>query len=78
MPRTTMPIPRGPALLYVGTDGTVTQIDIEAVRDTRERRLCRALVGAAADLGRKADDRNGDDDEPFGFNLISETQRSGD
>lgn len=46
---------RGPALLYITTDGTTIPVATEAVPDPRERVLCRALLGRAATLADQAD-----------------------
>lgn len=46
---------RGPALIYITSDGTQVDVDRQAVDDPRERALYRALSGRAADLANKAD-----------------------
>jgi hypothetical protein len=55
-------LPKGPALVYIGTDGRRTPVDREAIPDRRERRLFRALAAQAAEVADKADTR--DDDPP--------------
>lgn len=85
--RTTVQLPDGPALLYVGAwqaDGTrtVTPVDRKAVADRRERWLQRALAGRAkelADAADRDDDPNAEPDgPPFGFTATADTERSGD
>lgn len=60
--RTTITLPDGPALLFVGpwqADGTrrITPVDREAVPDARDRRLYRALAEHAGELADKADEQ---------------------
>jgi DNA-binding transcriptional regulator YdaS (Cro superfamily) len=54
----TTALPDGPALLYVGTDGVTTRVDLVGVTNRRERRLYRALVAQAGELADKADERD--------------------
>jgi hypothetical protein len=68
--------PRGPALLYITTDGQQVPVDREAVADPRERALYRALAGRAVVLADDAD--QAEPARPFGFTLTADTQRSGD
>ena len=68
---------RGPALLYITTDGVQVPVDREPVTDPRERALYRALAGRAAVLADTADTEP-DDDLPFGFVATADTERSGD
>lgn len=82
--RTTITLPDGPALVYVGSwqpDGTrqVTPVDRTAVADPRERALYRGLTARADHLADQADT----DDaigvpRPVGFTLTADTQRTGD
>lgn len=79
--RTTIALPDGPALVYVGSwqaDGTrrVTPVDREAVQDPRERALYRALAGRADQLADSAD--QAEPERPFGFTLTTDTTRTGD
>lgn len=46
---------RGPALLYITSDGNTVPIDTQAVTDPRERDLYRALTARAERLADKAD-----------------------
>jgi hypothetical protein len=46
---------RGPALLYITTDGVQVPVDTEAVPDARERALYRAMAQRANTLADKAD-----------------------
>lgn len=67
---------RGPALLYVQSDGTTVPVDREAVTDPRERDLFRAMTNRANHLADKADAER--PEPPFGFTLTTDTTRTGD
>lgn len=67
---------RGPALLYITSDGEQVPVDRKAVADPRERALYRALAGRAATLADEADTER--PEPPFGFTLTTNTTRTGD
>lgn len=50
---------RGPALLYITTDGTTVPVDREPVTDPRERDLYRAMAARANQIADNADDTPG-------------------
>lgn len=52
-----MPRRRGPALLYLTSDGEEVPVDREAVTDPRERAIYRALSDRATDLADAAETR---------------------
>jgi hypothetical protein len=81
--RTTVVLPDGPALVFVGPwrpDGSrvVTPVDREAVADPRDRSLYRALTAHADNLADKADTADALPRSPIGFALGTDTERSGD
>lgn len=51
---------RGPALIFIASDGSKVPVDTEAVTDPRERDLYRALAARAARLADKADEADAD------------------
>lgn len=67
---------RGPALLYITTDGQQIPVDREPVTDPRERDLFRAMTNRANHLADKADTAPAE--PPFGFTLTTDTTRTGD
>lgn len=74
-----MPRRRGPALLYITTDGTTVPVDTEAVADPRERALYRGLTARADELADTADaDAAKPSGRAIGFALDADTERSGD
>lgn len=68
---------RGPALLYITTDGTTVPVDTEAVTDPRERALYRGLTARADELADTADAAK-PSAARIGFTLDADTERSGD
>lgn len=71
-----MPRRRGPALLYITSDGTTIPVDRQAVTDPRERDLFRAMAARATNLAADADQAQ--PERPFGFTLTADTTRTGD
>lgn len=69
---------RGPALLYVQSDGTTIPVDREAITDPRERALYRGLTARADELADAADAADTKPQRPIGFTLTADTQRTGD
>jgi hypothetical protein len=81
--RTTVVLPDGPALVFVGPwrpDGsrTVTPVDRTAVADPRDRALYRGLTAHADTLADKADADDATPRSPIGFAVTTTTERSGD
>lgn len=70
---------RGPALIYITTDGTTIPVDREPVTDPRERALYRGLTARADELADQADQaETAPTPRPIGFTLTTDTQRTGD
>lgn len=63
-------LPKGPALVYITTDGRRIPVDREQITDRRERRLLRSLLAHAGELADKADARDDDPPRhPVGFSV---------
>jgi hypothetical protein len=70
---------KGPALLYITSDGDEIPVDEQAVPGRRERRLYRALTAQADELADEADSADeAPAERPFGFTLTADTQRTED